>query len=107
MRYGLAILFAMICARPAAAQLDAIFADWSARYDELSTVEYVAEGVVITTPDFITGLGTPTQDLPDDPLPAIFTLSSISSAVERGFGATSISGKHIKRNSGGVLRKRQ
>jgi len=48
---------------------EAAIAAWRVRYKTFSSVEFVAEGQIVTTPSFIVGLGVPTQDLPDHPMP--------------------------------------
>ncbi|MBC8350703.1 MAG: hypothetical protein H8E66_01870 [Planctomycetes bacterium] len=62
------LLLATVCLGQADPQLDAVLADWSTRYDQFASVEYEVEGMVVTTPDFVAGLGSG-KDLPDKPLP--------------------------------------
>lgn len=62
------MLLAGVCGQPTMLE-DAAIAAWRSRYNTFSSVEYIVEGTLITTPEFITGLGVPTQEMPDRALP--------------------------------------
>lgn len=63
------VILSIASVQGTSAQLDSVIASWTLRHGELSSVEYVLEGEVVTTPDFLTGLGSPTKALPDSPQP--------------------------------------
>lgn len=60
------LLVGICLGHPDAVIEDAIAA-WSQRYEKMSSVEYVAEGHVVTTPDFVAGLGSG-KSVSDEPL---------------------------------------
>jgi hypothetical protein len=49
--------------------LTAITKAWEQRYQQVKSVDLVAEGDVVTTPDFLAGLAAPKRGLEDKPLP--------------------------------------